>query len=123
MEFYAAFNVLSWNTADEAAQVQVEWLRELANRNVVTVMSRKAVEIHGIRGVRVVVSYRDKDSRSETICDEIILLRSGEPGDPLGDEPDFAYTFGVTTTAKEYPAGRLLFERVLATARFSTPDE
>jgi len=123
MEFYGAFNALFYRTPEDAADAHVAWLREHAAQQAATVLSTKQTAVRGIRGVRVVTTYRKAESRLEMVSDEIEMLRSREGGDRLGDVPDYHYTFGLTAPASQYPAGKRLFERVLATVRFAEPDQ
>jgi hypothetical protein len=122
MEFYAAFNVLFWKTPREAAQADLEWLRQRAVGNIVTVRSLKPTVLRGLRGIRLVAAYRDRETDLELISEQILILRSRPAGHYHDNVPDYHYAFGFVVAAKEYPAARRLFERTLATLRFKTPD-
>ena len=122
MEFYGAGNVLFWRTVEEAAAARLEQLREYAVGRSVALTSRVRTSVQGVRAVRLVVTYRDQATEVDLVSDHVVLLRHRSGGDRLG-VPDYQYSFGVVATAKEYEVSKNLFEKTLATLRFSEPDE
>ncbi|HEY6240779.1 MAG TPA: hypothetical protein VIW78_08070, partial [Burkholderiales bacterium] len=103
---YGAGNVLFRKTAQEAADAHVVWLREDAVGSVVTVGSIGPVVLQGISGVRLVATYRDRKTGIEMTSDTIVMLRSRESGDRLGNVPDYEYSFGVVTATNDDSAAR-----------------
>jgi len=111
LEAYAGYNAVLFESPDLAATNSLEWVEDRAVKGSVVVDLRSAVTVSGLKGVRLVVRYVDRESQVPMIQDKVHLLRSITTGVSV---PSHEYCVSLVTTAESYSTDRKLLEELLS---------
>lgn len=112
IEAYAAYNVLFWQTPNEAADGIIKWAAMGAVPGSVTVRSRVRGVLGGLPAIRLVVQYERARDHLLWTEDATVALRATKSQATSG-APDLLYIVDLDTPATEYRAERAPLEAVL----------
>jgi hypothetical protein len=116
---FAMANSAFLRSAADVAKAHVTAARALAS-GPITVVGRSTPAVGGEPGERWAYRYREKESGRERFVDLVTVLRPVRPA--RGPLDYYEYSFSLETTPELVVSERAIFESLLKSVAFSTPE-